>query len=99
MNRYFESGLGLSEVEGIVTDGDLRRLFQRQTKTTETPPTEQPVESFITRSPKQISADSLAAEALKLMEDNEITILAVVDSDNHLQGVIHLHDLIRAGLA
>ena len=53
----------------------------------------------MTRSPKQITATALAAEALKLMEDNQITVLPVVDSHEQFVGAIHLHDLIRAGLA
>lgn len=86
-------------VEGILTDGDLRRLFQLSPEMKNENPGEQPVKHFMTKNPKTISVSSLAAEALKLMEDNEITVLAVVDETNQLQGVIHLHDLIRAGLA
>ena len=53
----------------------------------------------MTASPRTISANSLAAEALKTMEEHEITVLPVVDGERRLAGAIHLHDLIRSGLA
>ncbi len=87
------------QVRGILTDGDLRRIYQAGSGAKQPSPNQQPVEGFMTRQPKTIGRDSLAAEALKLMEDKQITVLAVVDDSNELQGVIHLHDLIRAGLA
>ena len=60
---------------------------------------DQEIESMITSNPKTTAADRFAAEALRTMETNNITILPVVNEANHLQGVVHLHDLIRAGLA
>ncbi len=88
-----------NRVEGILTDGDLRRIFQNRFDGHQEMPNRQPVSEFMTRSPRRISGESLAAEALKLMEDHEITVLPVCDSADQLIGIIHLHDLIRAGLA
>jgi arabinose-5-phosphate isomerase len=48
---------------------------------------------------KTVTADMLAAEALRIMEDNTITGLVVVDEQHQPLGVVHLHDLIKAGLA
>lgn len=49
--------------------------------------------------PKTVRADMLAAEALRIMEDLKITVLAVVDEEKRPVGALHLHDLIKAGLA
>jgi arabinose-5-phosphate isomerase len=79
---------------GIVTDGDLRRamgpdLLSRQ------------VDEIMTRTPRTITADALAGEALHAMNarDRPITALFVVDAANHALGILHIHDLVRAGIA
>jgi len=89
-----------NEVLGVITDGDLRRMIQRTIGGEQSPSTalSDPVNNHMTSNPKSISVDALAAEALRLMQDNEITVLPVVKAAK-LVGVIHLHDLIRAGLA
>jgi arabinose-5-phosphate isomerase len=79
---------------GILTDGDLRRLFEHHDN-----PLADNVSHHMTKNPIAIKRNSLAAEALRIMEDNQITVLPVTDENNKLAGVIHLHDLIRAGLA
>ena len=81
-------------LSGIFTDGDLRRLLQRETN-----PLELPIADVMTRSSKMIREEVLAAEAVRMMEDHAISILPVVDDQFSLFGVIHLHDLVRAGLA
>ena len=86
------------EVIGIVTDGDVRRIIELAARESEGNVWEQPLSKHMTREPKTIEANALAAEAMRLMEDSGITILPVVDSGK-LVGVVHLHDLIRAGLA
>ncbi len=89
-----------SRVVGILTDGDVRRWYQRTSASQSAPPVHPvSVSSAMTPSPKSVPASALAAEALKLMEDSQITVLAVVDPSQELVGAIHLHDLIRAGLA
>jgi arabinose-5-phosphate isomerase len=52
----------------------------------------------MSKAPRTIDRTALAAEALRIMESHEITILPVCDSGK-LVGVVHLHDLIRVGLA
>ena len=79
---------------GIFTDGDLRRTLERRTDLSATK-----LKDAMTVDPVATQPSALAAEALKLMEDREITVLPVVDSVGKLVGVLHLHDLIRVGLA
>lgn len=81
-------------VLGILTDGDLRRVFEHQEN-----PLADLVTEHMTRDPMTTGSDSLAAEALRIMEEKQITVLPVVDESKRLVGVVHLHDLIRGGLA
>jgi arabinose-5-phosphate isomerase len=85
-------------VVGIMTDGDLRRAVEHGLSCDDSQ-ADQTVDEVMTRSPHKISAEALAAEALKMMEDQQITVLPVCQDAGQLVGVIHLHDLIRAGLA
>jgi len=73
---------------GIVTDGDLRRAFERGA-TLGTP-----VHKIMTPSPKTINEESFAEEALKKMELYKITVLPVVNAEGEVAGVIHLHDIL-----
>ena len=77
-------------ISGIVTDGDLRRLLKRSEH-----PLEQRVGEVMTKNPKTITSDKMAAEAMHLMEEKEITVLPVIDAERRPLGLIHLHDLIR----
>lgn len=79
---------------GIVTDGDLRRFLHKGNLDIKN----FPVTQAMTSNPKSITADKLAVEALNLMEKHNITVLPVVDSENSAVGVLHLHDLIKAGV-
>ena len=79
---------------GILTDGDLRRamgpdLLSRR------------VEDVMNPSPRTIAADALAADALRAMNGGTrpVTSLFVVDRDGRPQGILHVHDLLRAGVA
>lgn len=77
---------------GIITDGDLRRMLQREFKL------ETLIASDImTRNPKTIEKDEFAVKALHLMQENNITQLAVLN-ELSLQGFIHLHDLLKEGI-
>ena len=78
---------------GILTDGDLRRLLQRTTNITNLT-----ARQVMTQNPKTIHQNILAVQALKAMETFKITQLVVVDNDQHPIGVLHLHDLVEAGL-
>jgi arabinose-5-phosphate isomerase len=93
-------GFGLTAVineEGVIlglfTDGDLRRAFEEKLLLHETA-----IDQLMTQHCKTIRADALAAEALKTMEDYKITGLLVADKNSKLVGVIHMHDLLRAGV-
>lgn len=86
------------EIQGIITDGDLRRIIEHAAIQIEGNVLDEPLSNHMCLTPKTIATGALAAEALRLMEDNGISVLPVVDS-NVLVGVIHIHDLIRAGLA
>ena len=100
-NKHLGAVFAVSENEtlaGILTDGDLRRIIESSAADMANIVNNE-IESMITSNPKTTSADRFAAEALLTMETNGITILPVVDAANRLEGVVHLHDLIRAGLA
>ena len=79
---------------GIITDGDLRRAMGPDLLT-------RPVNDVMTRAPRTIGPDALAAEALHTMNVHErpVTALFVVDPDGKIAGILHIHDLLRAGLA
>ncbi|HKU04621.1 MAG TPA: KpsF/GutQ family sugar-phosphate isomerase [Bradyrhizobium sp.] len=76
---------------GIITDGDLRRQMRPDLITAL-------VDEVMTKNPKTISRDSLASEAVELLNSSKITTLIVTDADRPV-GIIHLHDLLRAGVA
>ncbi len=81
-------------LKGIFTDGDLRRLLEDRG----VQGLDLPIEQVMTKSPRTIAPERLAAEALKVMEDNEISCLAVIEG-GALAGVVHLHELLKAGVA
>lgn len=82
-----------STLLGIITDGDLRRMLRQRQRFTD----DLNAIDIMTRSPKTISDDALAVEALDMLRQHEITQLAVTNNERYL-GMIHLHDLIREGL-
>lgn len=79
---------------GIVTDGDLRRHLQLDGNFLDTP-----AGRMCTPSPKSISKDALATEALAVMEKNSITSLLILDDRRRLFGCIHVHDILKSGVA
>lgn len=79
---------------GIFTDGDLRRALDQNIDIHHTP-----IGQVMTSSPKTARANMLAAEALGIMDHGKISVLAVVDEHNTPIGAIHLHDLLKAGVA
>jgi arabinose-5-phosphate isomerase len=84
-------------LSGVISDGDLRRWMERTEKTGENLLTKT-AKDIMTRNPKIISRNALAAEAVAIMENNSITCLLVLDSGSRPEGVIHLHDLLKAGV-
>jgi arabinose-5-phosphate isomerase len=94
-------GLGMTTVldedrhlAGIFTDGDLRRTLKARIDINETP-----MQQLMSTGAKTVTPDMLAAEAMRIMEENEISSLVVVNTDNSVAGVIHLMHLLHAGLA
>lgn len=96
-------GLGVTSVVasdgrlmGIMTDGDIRRGLEKGHNFLD-----KPVEAIMTRTPRTITKDKLAAQALNIMEKNKprpITVLPVVDEEFRAIGIIHLTDLLRQGV-
>lgn len=81
---------------GVLTDGDIRRGLSKGVDFLKRPVTE-----LMTASPKTITKEKLAAQALHIMETNRpkpITVLPVVDAENHVIGLLHMTDLVRQGV-
>lgn len=96
-------GLGITGVTdangglvGVITDGDLRRALEKGVDIINLP-----ADRLMSRNPKRIRRGELAAKALQQMEEFSITSLFVFDSDDDPRpvGVVHLHDLLKAGIA
>ncbi len=84
---------GRGRLVGIFTDGDLRRHLDSTPNLTTLP-----VKQLMTRNPKTIGADRLAAEALRLLREHKIDELVVVDGARRPVGLLDVQDLLRAGL-
>jgi arabinose-5-phosphate isomerase len=80
---------GDGRLEGMITDGDIRRHMDGLLGHT--------AGEVMTAAPKTVPPGALAAEALKLMNDNAITVLFVVE-DGRPIGILHIHDLLRVGV-
>jgi arabinose-5-phosphate isomerase len=85
------------ELVGVISDGDLRRWMEKTEKTGENLLSKK-AKDIMTKHPKVANKDSLAAEAVAMMEKNSITCLIVSDNSTKPEGVIHLHDLLKAGV-
>ena len=93
--------LGVTVVEdgnrkflGIITDGDVRRGIEKWGKAF----FDMNAGEVMTKGPKTIAEDELAAKALALMQGKAITSLVVPDADSRAVGVIHLHDILKQGI-
>jgi len=93
-------GLGMTIVlnetgtlAGIFTDGDLRRTLDKGLDVRQVS-----IDQVMTLHGKTARPDMLAAEALKIMDDHKISVLVVVDGEDRPVGVLHIHDLTRAGV-
>ena len=78
---------------GIITDGDLRRMLEKGDK----------IDQFLAKDimnnhPKSICVSRLAIDALKMMETHNVSQLIVVDKENYI-GIIHMHDILKEGIA
>src|SRR5215469_74718 len=87
--------LGMTTVQqagrlcGVISDGDLRRLLEREGGAA----LSKSAGEAMNPHPRTISANELAAKALSILEERKITSLIVIDADQHVEGVLHLHDL------
>ncbi len=79
--------------KAILSDGDLRRAMMKDGFDLN-----KKALDFATMYPKTINKEVLASDALKFMEDNKIQLLPVVDDNGKVVGVIHIHDLVEAGI-
>ena len=79
------------KLAGVITDGDLRRHMRVDLL-------QAPVDEIMTASPKTVRPDQLASEALQLLNASKITALIVVEKGRPV-GIVHFHDLLRAGVA
>jgi len=93
-------GLGMTAVVdpegglvGVFTDGDLRRCLDQNVDVARTT-----IDAVMTRNPKTISEDALAAEAVHVMEAGKINGLLAIDDQGRLTGALNMHDLLRAGV-
>ena len=77
---------------GILTDGDVRRLLCGGV-----PDLHGPVVDVMTRSPRTASPKQSAAQVLDILEQSEVTVLPIVDGEQRLMGMVHLHDLLGKG--
>lgn len=78
---------------GIITDGDLRRALEKYQNIFD-----KPVYEMFTPDPITISKDALAAKALQVMEEHSITTILTVDDNSRPTGILHLHDILSAGI-
>lgn len=88
--------LGVTDADGrlvgILTDGDLRRHMTADLLS-------RSVGEVMTRQPATVPADMLASAAMEILNSRKITALFVLDADARPVGIVHIHDLLRAGLA
>ncbi len=82
------------KLSGILTDGDIRRVVVKYSSKIE----DLTAKDVMTKNPKTVEETDFAASALHLMEKYSITALAVVDNTNTPIGVVHIHDLLKAGV-
>ena len=81
-----------NQVIGIITDGDIRRMLNNRDTFSDLT-----ARDIMTKNPKHISSTLLVSEALDVLENNAITQLVVIDSDEY-KGILHLHDILKEGI-
>jgi arabinose-5-phosphate isomerase len=82
-----------NQLLGIYTDGDLRRTFDKDIDVRNTL-----IHEVMSKNPKVIRLGTLAAEALHIMQQNKITTLVVLNEQDTIEGVIHMHDILQTGI-
>ena len=79
-------------LKGVITDGDIRRAVARKL-----PLDTYTVDQLMSANPYRLPADTPAYDALNLMERYQITVLPIVDADENVKGILHLHDILGKG--
>lgn len=82
------------QMTGVITDGDIRRILMKHISCEKLIAKE-----VMTKNPKTVSEQALAVKALALMEKYSITSIAVCDKDKKPKGIIHIHNLLKSGVA
>ncbi len=82
-----------NQLLGVFTDGDLRRSVDHGLDLSTALITD-----VMSANPRTVNGNTLAAEALGIMEERKITALVVEDDDKHVIGLVHMHDILRAGV-
>ena len=81
-----------NKVVGIITDGDIRRMLNDRDSFTDLT-----AKDIMTKNPKSTSSDTMAIDALQILENHSITQLIVIDNEEY-KGVLHLHDILKEGI-
>jgi arabinose-5-phosphate isomerase len=79
-------------LKGMITDGDLRRLMEKEKDVAQLK-----ASNMMAQNPKTIARETLAAKAVQIMEEHSITSL-IVSEEGKVHGIIHLHDILKAGI-
>ncbi len=85
---------GNDHLLGIITDGDVRRLIEKRKDLWDLR-----AEEVMTRNPITVKTGILAADAFNVMKIRAINTILVVDAENRLVGIVHIHDLLKAGIS
>ncbi|MDX8403895.1 MAG: KpsF/GutQ family sugar-phosphate isomerase [Mariprofundaceae bacterium] len=83
-----------SKLVGCLTDGDLRRVMESGSVDLDVGASE-----LMHRNPVTIEADHLASEAIRMMEEHKVTVLFIADAAGTPTGIVHMHDLLKVGVA
>jgi arabinose-5-phosphate isomerase len=81
-------------LKGLLTDGDIRRALQKYSEISGLK-----VKDVMTMGAKTIDKDAFAAQALQIMEKYSITSLVIIKIDGIPEGILHIHNLLKAGVA
>jgi arabinose-5-phosphate isomerase len=84
---------GKGKLTGVITDGDLRRLLEKEEQVFR-----KKAKELMSKNPKMIDENALAAKAVQVMESFSITVLPVTGENGEMTGVVHLHDLLKIGV-
>jgi arabinose-5-phosphate isomerase len=81
-----------NKLSGIITDGDIRRMVVSERKIADLA-----VEDVMTENPRTQEENAPTYDALNIMEQHQITVLPIVNSDGEVKGILHLHDILGKG--